>query len=127
TYLVNSKYDINGTAILYSQLFTYMSLAILANMIGHAILDELNIGEFRILVIVGVILFYCGKQTAYFVNVPEYRLYIIRNTIAVLLVAGLSLLLPTLQYIVIGVSFSMVVYIIMNLQAQVKLYGSVQM
>ena len=60
-------------------------------------------------------------------NVPEYRFYIIRNTIIVLFIAGLSLLLSTPQYILISMSFSMMVYIGMNYQAQIKLYGSVQM
>ncbi len=122
-----SKLDVNGTAILYLQLLTYMSLAILANMIGHAILDDLNINEFRVMAILGMVLLYFGKQTAYIVNVPEYRYYNIRNTIAVLTIAGFSLLLPTPQYILMGMSLSMMVYISMNSQAQIKLYGSVQM
>ncbi len=126
-FLIKSKLDVHGTAILYSQLLTYMSLAILANMIGHAILDDLNINEFRMMSILGMILFYCGKQTAYIVNIPEYRYYNIRNTIAVLTIAGLSLLLPTPQYILLGMNLSMMVYIGMNYQAQIKLYGSVQM
>ncbi len=124
-FLIKSKFDVNGTAILYSQLLTYMSLAILANMIGHAILADLNIVEFRILAIVGMIIFYVGKQTAYIANVPEYRYYNVRNTIAVLSIAGVSLLLPSPQTILIGMSFSLMVYIAMNYQAQIKLYGSV--
>lgn len=126
-FLIKSKRDVNGSAILYSQLLTYMSLAILANMIGHAIKNDLNINEFRVMAILGMILLYCGKQTAYIVNIPEYRYYNIRNTIAVLTIAGLSLLLPTPQYILMGMNLSMMVYIGMNYQAQIKLYGSVQM
>ena len=104
-----------------------MSFAILANMIGHAIKDDLNIHEFRAMAILGMILLCCGKQTAYIVNVPEYRYYNIRNTIAVLTIAGLSLLLSTAQYILMGMNLSMMVYIGMNYQAQIMLYGSVQM
>ncbi len=126
-FLIKSKLDVNGIAILYSQLLTYMSFAILANMIGHAIKNDLNINEFRVMAILGMILLYCGKQTAYIVNIPEYRYYNIRNTIAVLTIAGLSLLLPTPQYILMGMNLSMMVYIGMNYQAQIKLYGSVQM
>ncbi len=126
-FLIKSKRDVNGSAILYSQLLTYMSLAILANMIGHAILKDLNMNEFRVMAIMGMIIFYCGKQTAYIVNIPEYRYYNIRNTITVLTIAGLSLLLPTPQYILMGMNLSMMVYIGMNYQAQIILYGSVQM
>ncbi len=126
-FLIKSKFDVNGIAILYSQLLTYMSLAILANMIGHAVKNDLNINEFRVLAISGMILLYCGKQTAYIVNVPEYRYYNVRNTIAVLTIAGLSLLLSTPQYILMGMCVSLAVYIGMNYQSQIKLYGRVQM
>ncbi len=126
-FLIKSKFDVNGIAILYSQLLTYMSFAVLANMIRHAILNDLAIDKFRLMAILGMILLYCGKQTAYIINVPEYRYYNIRNTIAVLTIAGLSLLLSTPQYILMGMNVSMMVYIGMNYQAQIKLYGSVQM
>ncbi|MCP4271272.1 MAG: low temperature requirement protein A [Gammaproteobacteria bacterium] len=126
-FLIKSKFDINGTTILYSQLLTYMSLAILANMIGHTILNDLNITEFRILAMTGMIIFYIGKQTAYIANVPEYRYYNIRNTITVLSISAMSLLLPVPQMILRGMSLSLMVYIGMNYQAQIKFYGSVQM
>ena len=60
-------------------------------------------------------------------DVPEYGYYNTRNTIVVLTIAGLSLLLPIPQYILMGMTLSMMVYIGMNYQAQIKLYGSVQM
>ncbi len=126
-FLIDSKRDVDGDAILYSQLFTYMSFAILANVIRHAIMDDLAIMEFRIMVIVGMVMFYLGKQTAYFVNLPEYRPYLILNTITVLSIAGLSLWLSNPQYILFGVCFSMVVYILANYRAQVRLYGKVRL
>lgn len=125
--LINSERDIDGDAILYSQLLTYISFATLANMIRHAILNDLNIEDFRIMVMAGMVMLYLGKQTAYFVNTPEYRRYIILNTITMLGIFGLSLLLPTPQYIFFGVSFSMIVYIAMNYRAQIRLYGSVHL
>ena len=51
-----------------------MSFAILANMIGHAIKNDLNINEFRGMAILGMILLYCGKQTAYIVTVKQYEI-----------------------------------------------------
>ena len=126
-FLINSRRDIEGDAILYSQLFTYLSFATLANMIRHAILNDLNIEDFRIMVMAGMVMLYLGKQTAYFVNTPEYRPYIVLNTMIVLGISGLSLLLLTPQYILFGVSFSMVVYILMNYWAQIRLYGKVRL
>ena len=122
--LIESKLDIDGDAILYSQLSTYISFAILANMIRHAILDDLSMHDFRIMVIVGMAMFYLGKQTAYYVNRPEYRIHIFINTIAMFVIAGLSVtLLPTPQYILFGAAFSKIVYIAMNYRTQIKLYG----
>ena len=34
-------------------------------MIGHAIINDLNINEFRSMAILGMCLFYCGKQKSY--------------------------------------------------------------
>ncbi len=44
-----------------------------------------------------------------------------------LAISGLSLMLPTAQYILMGMTFSMIVYILLNYQVQTKLYGSVKM
>ena len=125
--LIESKKDKNGDAILFSQLSTYLSFAILANMIRHAILEDLAIADFRIMVMVGVGLFYLGKQTAYYVNRPEYRGYIILNTLVMFVVATLSLFLPKPQYILFGAAFSKMVYIAMNFRAQRNLYGRVHL
>ena len=64
---------------------------------------------------------------AYIINVPKYRRYNIRNTITVLPIAGLSLMLPTPQYVLVGMTFSMIVYLGMNYQSQIRLYGKVRM
>lgn len=126
--LIESERDPNGDAILFSQLLTYASFAILANTIRHAILDDLALQDFRILTGVGVTLFYLGKQTAYYVNRPEYRPWIWLNTVVMFLIAGLAmLLLPSASAILLGVLFSLAVYILMNLRAQFRLYGKAHM
>lgn len=125
--LIESEKDRNGDAILFSQLSTYISFAVLANMIRHAILGDLAIDDFRIMVIVGVGLFYLGKQTAYYVNRPEYRGYIMLNTLVMFGIATLALFLPKPQYILFGAAFSKLVYIAMNFRAQRKLYGKVHL
>ncbi|MCG8684735.1 MAG: low temperature requirement protein A [Desulfobacterales bacterium] len=125
--LIESERDKNGDAILFSQLSTYISFAVLANMIRHAILGDLAISDFRIMVMVGVGTFYFGKQTAYYVNRPEYRGYIILNTLVMFVIAILALFLPKPQYILFGAAFSKLVYIAMNFRAQRKLYGKVHL
>jgi low temperature requirement protein LtrA len=123
--LKESKKDKKGNAIIYSHLLTYMSFAIIANTIRHAILLDLSLSDFRFMAISGMILLYIGKQTAYIVNVPEYRRYILINTLIVLLIACASLLFSKPQYILIGMSFSFFVYILANYKSQMKLYGKV--
>ena len=123
--LIKSDKDKKGYAIIYSQLLTYMSFAIIANTIRHAILLDLNIFEFRIMAIIGMVLLYVGKQTAYIINVPAYRKYSIINAGISLLLASAALLFSDPQYILIGMAFSFIVYIIVNYKSQVKIYGKV--
>lgn len=123
--LIKSKKDKKGNAIIYSQLLTYMSFAIIANTIRHAILLDLNLSEFRFMAISGMILLYIGKQTAYIVNVPDYRKYILINTLLVLLIASAALLFSKHQYILIGMAISFMVYILLNYKFQMRLYGKV--
>lgn len=124
-FLIESKKDKNGTGIMYSQLLVFMSFAILANTIRHAILHDLNDLEFKIMAISGMVLLYIGKQTAYAINVPEHGKYRIINTLIALSITVLSLLLPKQQYILMGIALSFMVYIILNYQSQMKLYGKV--
>lgn len=125
SFLIESKKDKNGTGIMYSQLLVFMSFAVLANTIRHAILQDLNDLEFKILAISGMILLYVGKQTAYAINVPEHGKYRIINTLAALSITVMSLLLPKQQYILFGIALSFMVYIILNYKSQMKLYGKV--
>lgn len=125
--LEESNRDPNGHAIVYSQLLTYMGFGLLASSIGHAITGGLNIQDFRVMAILGMFLLYAGKQTAYFVNVPEYKKYIVINTAVVLAISGASLLLPRAEYILMGMTFSFAVYIALNYRAQMILYGKVRM
>lgn len=121
--LIESQFDPHGDAILFSQLLTYVSFAILANMIRHAILNDLDLEDFRILTAAGISCFYVGKQSAYYVNCPEYRSHILVNTLTMGVIAALAMLLEEAPYILLGAAFSMVVYIAMNARAQMKIYG----
>ena len=45
--------------------FLFVGLAILASLIRHAILSDLDLGDFRLLTAVGTVLFFLGKQYGY--------------------------------------------------------------
>lgn len=71
----------NGFPMLYSHLFLAMGFVIMANVIRHAILNDLNMNEFRILAITGMSFFYIGKQTVYIVFIPPFRKRMTINTL----------------------------------------------
>ena len=54
-----------GHAIVYSHLFLFIGLSILANLIRHAILDDIARGDFQVLAAIGTVLFFLGKQYGY--------------------------------------------------------------
>jgi len=116
--LIESKKDQYGTGIIYSQLLVYMSFAVLSSTIRHAILNDLDLHDFRILAIAGMALLYVGKQTAYAINYPHHTKRRIIDTAVVLTIAALSLLLPKPQYILMGIAVSFMVYIFMNYKNQ---------
>lgn len=125
SFLIESKKDKYGSGIIYSQLLVYMSFAILANTIRHAILNDLNISEFRIMAMSGMLLLYLGKQTAYAINVPKHNKSRLINTLIVLSIAALSLLFSKPQHILFGIAVSFAAYIYLNYRTQIKFYGKV--
>lgn len=124
-FLIESKKDKNGTGIVYSHLLVYMSFSILANTIRHAILQDLNLTQFRVMAITGMLLLYIGKQTAYAINVPKHNMNRVKNSAIALSVAVASLLLSEDRYILFGMALSFAVYIIANYRMQMKFYGKV--
>ncbi|MEX5623936.1 low temperature requirement protein A, partial [Pseudomonas syringae] len=69
-YLLNKhQSSMSGHALIYSHLFLFMVLALLANLIRHAILNDIAIRDFQIMSITGMALFFLGKQYGYFIAV----------------------------------------------------------
>ena len=117
-FLIKSDRDKYGSGIIYSQLLVFMSFSVLANTIRHAILNDLDLYDFRIMAISGMILLYVGKQTAYAINRPFNMKSRILKTITVLAIAGVSLLLPKAEFILAGLVFSFLVYILLTYENQ---------
>lgn len=111
-----SKNDSNmsGHALIYSHLFLFMGLALLANLIRHAILNDIAILDFQIMSFIGMTLFFLGKQYGYFIAVPKIRKYIVQNTLIVLALAGLVIRLPRVDYILCGLTATMICYVFLN-------------
>ena len=69
-HLLEQRRFTTGHSILYSHFFLYVGLAILASLIRHGILGDLDPGDFRQLAVAGTVLFFLGKQYGYYMEVP---------------------------------------------------------
>lgn len=108
--LSKNENSMSGHALIYSHLFLFMGLALLANLIRHAILNDIATRDFQIMSIIGMALFFLGKQYGYFIAVPKIRKYILQNTLIVLSLAGLVIFLPRVEYILVGLTATMICY-----------------
>ncbi|HSI69037.1 MAG TPA: hypothetical protein VK941_02310 [Gillisia sp.] len=104
----------NGFPMLYSHLFLAIGFVILANVIRHAIINDLNENEFRILAITGMSFFYIGKQTVYVVFLPPFRKIMTINTLVCIFITIASTYLPKLEYALIGITMGMLYYVWAN-------------
>jgi low temperature requirement protein LtrA len=116
-YLLEQRKFTTGHSILYSHFFLFVGLAILASLIQHAILDDLDARDFRQLAAVGTVLFFLGKQYGYYMEVPELRPYLLSNTAAVFTLTALVLMLPLgLEAMLVGMTATMIAYVLLNLR-----------
>lgn len=107
-----------GHSILYSHLFVFIGLSILASLIRHAILDDMALADFRILSVIGAVCFFIGKQYAYFMERPELRRYLVVNTLVVFGLTGVSLLLPATDAILLGLTATVICYAFLSFRYQ---------
>lgn len=112
-----------GHSILYSHLFVFIGLSILASLIRHAILDDMALADFRTLSVIGAVCFFIGKQYAYFMERPELRRYLVVNTLVVFGLTGVSLLLPATNAILLGLTATVICYAFLSFRYQKKPSG----
>ena len=106
-----------GYSILYSHFFLFIGLEILASLIRHAVLGDLDPDDFRRLTAAGTVLFFLGKQYGYYMEVPELRPYLLSNTAAVFALTALVLMLPLgLEAMLVGITATMICYVLLNLR-----------
>lgn len=104
----------NGFSLIYTHFFLAMGFVILANVIRHAILSDLEMEDFRILAILGMCFFYIGKQTVYFTFLPPFRKPITINTLVCIFITIGSTYLPKIEYALVGITFGMLYYTLAN-------------
>ena len=117
-HLLSEQKLTTGHSILYSHLFVFIGLSILASLIGHAILGDMVLADFRVLAVIGTVCFFIGKQYAYFMERPELRMYLVVNTLVVFVLTGFVLLLPRIDYILLGLTATMICYAFLSFRYQ---------
>lgn len=115
-YLLSKQKLTTGHSVLYSHFFVFMGLSILASLIRHAILDDMQISDFRVLSVIGTVCFFIGKQYAYFMERPELRPQLVVNTLVVFVLSGFALLLPRTSYILFGLTAAVICYAFLSLK-----------
>ena len=115
-HLLSKQKLATGHSVLYSHLFVFIGLSILASLIRHAILDDMHMADFRVLTVIGTLCFFLGKQYAYFMERPELRRQLVINTTVVFGLTGLALLLPTTAYILLGLTAAVITYAFLSLK-----------
>jgi low temperature requirement protein LtrA len=114
-HLLSEQKLTTGHSILYSHLLVFIGLSILASLIRHAILDDMVLSDFRALSVIGLVCFFIGKQYAYFMERPELRPQLVVNTLLVFVLAGFALLLPGTDYILLGLTATVICYAFLSL------------
>jgi low temperature requirement protein LtrA len=106
-----------GHSILYSHLFLFIGLAMMAALIRYAILGGLDPQDFRLLAAAGTVLFFLGKQYGYYMEVPPLRPYLLTNTAAVFALTAFVLVLPLgAEAMLVGLTATMICYVLLNLR-----------
>jgi low temperature requirement protein LtrA len=93
-YLLTEQKLTTGHVILYSHLFLFIGLSILASLIRHVVRDDMVVRDFQVLAVIGTVLFFLGKQYGYFMERPELRPYLVSNTLIVFALTGVVIFCP---------------------------------
>lgn len=105
---------VTGNILIFTHLLVCMGLLILANMIRHAILGDLDHETFSLLAITGLVFFYLGKQIPYWYAFPPWRRPIISNTFICVGITIASSYLPRIEYAMLGMTLGMLTYVFLT-------------
>ena len=109
--LESAKRLTSGKVLIFTHLLVCMGLLILANMIRHAILGDLDQQTFGLLAVTGFVCFYLGKQIPYWYAFPPWRVAIVTNTVVCISITIASAFLLGLEYALLGMTIGMLIYV----------------
>lgn len=117
----------SGFILAYPHFFTCLGLSVIANVIYHAIHSDLDRHSYQIMAIVGMVIFYLGKQIPYYVKFPIVRINIWINSSVTLAICFASLFLPDKTTILIGLTVALLVYVLTNFLTTIQKLRSVRL
>ncbi|MCB1094060.1 MAG: low temperature requirement protein A [Verrucomicrobiae bacterium] len=103
-----------GFFLAYPHFFTCLGLSVMANVIYHAIHSDLDLHSYQMMALAGMLAFYLGKQTPYYVKFPFVRINIWVNSGVTLALCGAALFLPGKTAILVGLTVALLVYVAIN-------------
>lgn len=103
-----------GYTLLYSSMLFSIGLIILANLIRHTIINDLDMYHYRISAFFGIIFFLIGKEINYYQFFPPMRPYIWINSIVCITMTIISTLMPRPEYALVGMTLSMLFYVFVS-------------
>ncbi|WP_193161627.1 low temperature requirement protein A [Microbulbifer hainanensis] len=104
----------SGNLLALSHLFLCMGLLLLANMIRHTILNDLDRPTFALFAITGMMAFYLGKQMPYWQVFPPWRAGILFNSLVCIGITVGSVFLPNIQLALLGMCSGIAVYLLLS-------------
>lgn len=104
----------SGLWLTYPHFLTCLGLSVMANVIHHAIHPELDLREYQIMAIAGMVVFYVGKQIPYYAKFPFVRINILVNSAITLTLCVGSLFLPNNASILAGLTVALLFYVVIN-------------
>lgn len=106
----------SGYVLILSHLPFYIGLIFLASLIHYSIMGDLDQQTFALMGIIGMTLFYIGKQIPYLVAFPPYRWGIIFQSIVSIAITAIASFCSKIEYSLIIMSFGLFVYIQLNVR-----------
>jgi len=111
----------NSTILTIPTLFMHMGLAIIANIIRHAILNDLSLQDYKLMAFIGILIFFFGKQIPYSYVAPKIRKNVAQNTLIVFVLTGLSIMLNRPEAVLIGIMMTVLIYVALTFRYMVFL------
>lgn len=106
----------NENYLIYPNFFLSLGLISLATLIRHSISGEMGLKDFQLLVLIGMTMFYIGKQIPYMYLFASMRKGIVINTITCIVITYFCGFFFKVHYATSAVMIAMLFYVFSNMK-----------